>query len=121
VLESYSERQNSEKMNPAMRYCKGAPDADQTKANNGRKTNVLTCHNSSRRNPLGKEESQQKGIVDIRGSESCNARRQHRQVLIPKESHLSLPRAAWQYEASAKAAPAPSMSSTSLVNGRERC
>ena len=70
--------------NPAMRYRESTPNADQTNANDGRKTNVLTRHDAARRNPPGKEEGQEKGIINIRGSEGCYARRQHRQISIHK-------------------------------------
>jgi hypothetical protein len=97
VLDSYRERQHPDKMNPAMRYCKSAPDADQTKANDGRKTKVLTCHNASRRNPPGKEQSQEKGIIDIRNSKRRYACTQYSQISIHKGLYLSF-RGTWRAE-----------------------
>ena len=37
-----------------MRYCEGGPGANQTDDNDGPETDVLTCYDSSRRNPPGK-------------------------------------------------------------------
>jgi hypothetical protein len=36
-----------------MRYREGGPGADQTDGNSGPETDVLTCYDSSRRNPPG--------------------------------------------------------------------
>jgi hypothetical protein len=74
-----------------MRDCQRAPDTHKTDANDSRKTNVLTCHDPSGWNPTGKEEGQEKGIINIRDGESRYARNQHRQILIHKKLYLSVP------------------------------
>src|SRR5579871_4274985 len=67
-----------------MRKRENAPDADQADANDGGKTQVLASYDARRRNPAREEQSQQKRVVDIRGSKGSYARRQHRQILIHK-------------------------------------
>jgi hypothetical protein len=48
-----------------------SPDTDQTDNNDGPEPEVLTCDNSTGRNPLGKEESQQECVIHIRGCKRC--------------------------------------------------
>lgn len=74
-----------------MRYCESGPDGDQTNADDGRKTNVLTGCDASGRNPPSKEESQEKSIINVRGSESRYARRQHPKISIHQELSISIP------------------------------
>lgn len=69
--DSECERQHSQKVNPAMGDCQSAPHADQAYADNGRKPDVLTYYDASRWNPPGKEQGQEKGVIDVRGSEGC--------------------------------------------------
>ncbi len=89
--DSYREWQHSQKMNPAMGYCQSKPGADQADADDGRKPNILTCHDAPSRNPPGKEQSQEKGIIDIRGRESCYARGQHPEISIHQGLRLCSP------------------------------
>jgi hypothetical protein len=84
--DSHCERKHTEKVNPPMRYCESAPDADQADGDDRRKTNILTCQNASRRNPLGKEQSQEEEVINIGGGEGRHARRQHRQIFIHEDS-----------------------------------
>ncbi len=81
-LDSDRERQHPEKMNPPIRHGESAPDAQQGEAKDRRKTNVLPGHDTSRRNFPGKEQRQEKGVVNIRSSEGCYARAQHCQISI---------------------------------------
>src|ERR1700722_4269149 len=67
-----------------MRNCESAPEANQADANDGGKTHVLARYDAPRRNSAREEQSQQKRVVDICGSEGSYARRQHRQILIHK-------------------------------------
>jgi len=41
---------------------------------------MLACYDPSRRNPLGKEESKEKSVINIRCFEGCYARCQHCQT-----------------------------------------
>jgi hypothetical protein len=79
---SYRKRQHSQEMNPAMRDRQGAPDADQADAKDRGKPKVLTGHNSSSRDPPRKKQSQEKGIIDIRCREGCDARRQYAEMSV---------------------------------------
>ncbi|MGD0514010.1 MAG: hypothetical protein ABSA29_11975 [Terriglobales bacterium] len=74
-----------------MRYYYRAPGADQADANDSGKTSVLTCHDAPHWNATGKEESQQKRIINIRDGKGRYARNQHRQILIHKKLYLSAP------------------------------
>jgi hypothetical protein len=65
-----------------MWYCESGPDADQTDNNDGPEADELTCDDSSGRNAPGKEESQEKRVINIRGCKGCYARGQHSQILI---------------------------------------
>ena len=75
-----------------MRYCESGPRADQTDEDDGPETNVLTCDDSSGRNPSGKQESKKKSVINICGYEGGNASGQHRQILIHDSSDLSVVR-----------------------------
>jgi hypothetical protein len=72
------QRNETEKPNPTVWYGENSQPSGQTDAQDGRETNVQTGHNAARRNSSGKEQSQQKGIVNVRGSERSQACRQNR-------------------------------------------
>lgn len=95
VLDSYRERQQSKKVNPAVRYCESSPHADQTNADNGHKPNVLTCNDAARRRPPGKEKGQEKSIINIRDSEGRDARGHYPQILIHRILSPCVKLASW--------------------------
>src|ERR1700722_3456204 len=82
--DSNRDGQHAEKMNPAMRYYESGPNAYQTNDNDDDKAKILPGYNSPGGNPAGKEESQEKSVINIGGSEGRDACGQHSQISIHK-------------------------------------
>src|SRR5579872_5080261 len=85
TIDADRERKQPKQANPAMGYGKSTPDPNYAEANDGSKTNVLACHDSSSRKPAGEEQGQQEGVINIRGSESRQACGQHQQIVTHKD------------------------------------
>ena len=72
-----------------MRYRDGGPGANQTDDNDCPETDVLTCYDSARWNPPGKEESKEKSVINICSRKGCDTRGKRRQISIHNGYDLS--------------------------------
>lgn len=60
-----------------MRQGERGPRPNHAGGNDGRETEVLTCDDPPRWHAPGKEKSEEKSVIDVRGGERCHAGGQH--------------------------------------------